>query len=314
MISKTLRIAALIVLATLALSSAAGAATCSNASLSGTYGFLHDGTDSTGTPATAAVTQITFDSTTGTFTGEQTASHDGVIVTESLTGTYTIDSNCTGTGTPAGGSPFSIAVTSTGFFAVHAFANGFAVKQGSPTCTNATVQGSFGFETTGVFLAGAPATAWVAFVGELKLRVSPSGEGVITGDMAGSEGSAVLTFAEEPVIGSYSVNSDCTGTATITPRGQSALNFSFVVVDCGKQMLAVETDANTVVSGAFQRRFEQEMLPDADFSGQHSDEMPKPDMGGISRFLSRQTRIWRFHEDKNLEIHAQSSQLDHLGA
>ncbi|MFZ3369254.1 MAG: hypothetical protein WA239_19250, partial [Candidatus Sulfotelmatobacter sp.] len=78
MISKTFRIALTIVLASFALSSAAWAATCSNASLSGTYGFLHDGTDSNGAPATAAVTQITFDSATGTFTGEQTASHDGV--------------------------------------------------------------------------------------------------------------------------------------------------------------------------------------------------------------------------------------------
>jgi len=38
MISKTFRIARMIVLASFALSSAAGAATCSNASLSGTYG------------------------------------------------------------------------------------------------------------------------------------------------------------------------------------------------------------------------------------------------------------------------------------
>jgi hypothetical protein len=74
MISKMFRIALTIVLASFALSSAAWAATCSNASLSGTYGFLHDGTDSNGAPATAAVTQITFDSTTGTFTGERTAS------------------------------------------------------------------------------------------------------------------------------------------------------------------------------------------------------------------------------------------------
>jgi hypothetical protein len=87
MISKTCRIARMIVLASFALSSAAWAATCSNASLSGTYGFLHDGTDSNGTPATAAVSQVTFDSTTRTFTGETTASHDGVIATEPLTGT-----------------------------------------------------------------------------------------------------------------------------------------------------------------------------------------------------------------------------------
>ena len=96
MISKTIRIARMIVLTSFALSSDAWAATCSNASLSGTYGFLHDGTDSDGTPFTAAVSQITFDSTTGTFTVETMASHDGVIATESLTGIYAVASNCTG--------------------------------------------------------------------------------------------------------------------------------------------------------------------------------------------------------------------------
>jgi hypothetical protein len=251
MISKTLGIASIIVLAMFVFSSAA-TATCSNASLSGTYGFLHDGTDSTsstGAPATAAITQITFDPATGTFTGQSTASHEGAIATSSVTGTYTIAPDCTGTGTPSGATPFSIVVTSTGFLAIHPFADGFAVKQGSLTCNNAAVAGSFGFETTGVFLTGAPATGSVYFVGRLKLAVNASGEGVISGQVAGSEGDTALAFA--PVTGSYSVASDCTGTATITPQGQSPLNFSFVVVDCGKQMLAVETDANTVVSGAF---------------------------------------------------------------
>ena len=187
MISKTFRIARMIVLASFALSSAAWAATCSNASLSGTYGFLHDSTDSNGTPSSAAVSQITFDSTTGTFTGETKASHDGVFTTFSFTGIYAIASNCTGTGTPVGGSPFSIVVTSTGFLALHLFSEGFAVKQGSPTCTNAGVKGSFGFETTGVFLAGAPATGPVAFIGKLKLTVNPSGEGVISGHVSASE-------------------------------------------------------------------------------------------------------------------------------
>ena len=255
MITKMLRIALMIVLAILALGSAPGAIAesrfrpCSNASLSGAYGFLHDGTDSTGAPATAAVTQITFDSTTGTFTGETTASHDGVIATESLTGTYAVASNCTGTGNPTGGSPFSIAVTSTGFLAVHPFSEGFAVKQGSPTCTNAAVEGSFGFETTGVFLA----TGAVAFIGELKLTVNPSGEGVISGHVSASEDGTFLTFAEEPVTGSYRIDPDCRGRATIAPKGRSEMHFSLVVVDGGNEMLAIETDADTVVSGTLQR-------------------------------------------------------------
>jgi hypothetical protein len=202
------------------------------------------------------VSQITFDSTTGTFTVETTASHDGVIATESLTGTYAVASNCTGTGNPTGGSPFSFVVTSTGFLALHLFSEGFAVKQGSPTCTNAGVKGSFGFETTGVFLSEASAPA-VAFIGELKLTVNPSGEGVISGNVAASEDGTFLT--EVPVTGSYRVDRDCRGTATITPKGQPEMHFSFVVVDCGKEMLAVETDTDTVVSGTLQHQFQQEM-------------------------------------------------------
>jgi hypothetical protein len=252
MISKTFRIARMIVLASFALGSTAWAATCSNASLSGAYGFLHLGTDSNGTPATAAVSQVTFDSTTGTFTGETTASHDGVIATDPLTGTYTVHWNCTGTGIPAAGSPFSIAVTSSGFLALHLLSEGFAAKQGSPTCTNAGVKGSFGFETTGVILAGAD-TGAVAFIGELNLTVDPSGEGVIYGHVASSEGGTFLTFAEEPVTGSYRVAPDCRGWATITPKGRSEMHFGFVVVDGGNEMLAIETDADTVVSGTLMK-------------------------------------------------------------
>jgi hypothetical protein len=95
MISKTFRIALLIVLATFALSSAAGAATCSNASLSGTYGFLTGGTSVAGTPVTSLI-QITFDPTTATFTSGDTASHNGVITTTRINGTYAVASNCTG--------------------------------------------------------------------------------------------------------------------------------------------------------------------------------------------------------------------------
>lgn len=249
MISKMSRIALTIVLASFALSSAARA-NCSNASLSGTYGFLHGATESNGIPDSAAVSQLTFDSTTGTFTGENTASHDGVIVTVPLTGTYTVASNCTGTGYPDGGSPFSFVVTSTGFLALHLFAEGFAVKQGSPTCTNARIEGIFGFETTGVFLTAVSAPA-VAFIGELKFTVAPSGEGVIRGHVAASEDGEFHKFEE--VTGSYSVDANCKGMATIKPKGHSEMHFSFVVVDGGNEMLVVETDAYTVVSGTLQR-------------------------------------------------------------
>ncbi len=127
------------------------------------------------------------------------------------------------------------------------------MKQGSPTCTNAGVEGSFGFEATGVFVAGAPFTGPVVFIGELKLTVNSSGDGAINGHIAASEDGTFLTFAEEPVTGSYRVGADCRGRATIKPKGLSEMHFSLVVVDGGKEMLAVETDAGTVVSGTLQR-------------------------------------------------------------
>jgi hypothetical protein len=105
----------------------------------------------------------------------------------------------------------------------------------------------------GTFLAGAPFTGPVILIGELVLGVDASGKGVISGHLAGSEDGTILTFAEEPLTGSYSVDANCTGTLTITPKGEPALNFSFVIVDCGKEMLAIETDADTVVTGTLQR-------------------------------------------------------------
>jgi hypothetical protein len=267
MTSKTFRICLLIAVGSFALSPAAGASQqnesasdrCSNASLSGTYGFLHGGVDSNGAPNSAAVSQLTFDSTTGTFTGGTTSSHDGVIVTFSFAGTYEVASNCTGTGAPAGANRFSFVVTPTGFLATHGVSSqGFAVKQGSSTCTNAGVKGSLGLQTTGVFVAGAPVTGPVAFIGELKLSVNASGDGVIGGHIAGGDEDTTFTFSEEPVTGTYSVNSDCSGTATIKPKGRSKMHFSLVVVDCGKEMLAIETDAGAVVSGTLVRNSDEE--------------------------------------------------------
>ena len=88
----------------------------------------------------------------------------------------------------------------------------------------------------------------MALIGELKFSVNPSGDGLISGHIAASEDGTILTFADEPVTG-FTIGPDCRGTATITPRGQPEMHFSFVVVDWGKELLAIETDADAAVSG-----------------------------------------------------------------
>jgi hypothetical protein len=192
-----------------------------------------------------------------------------VNIPSSLTATYDVAKNCTVTAqvTLVSGSHVenvsaSFVVTSTGFLFLFqnpgSTSSGFAVKQGSPNCNSVGVKGSFGFEATGAYLAGAPAIGAVDFIGELKFKINPSGEGEISGHVASSEEGTYQTFADEPVTGSYTVDKNCTGTATITPKGLPELHFSFVVVDCGREMLAVETDADTIVSGTLVKRNEDE--------------------------------------------------------
>ena len=254
MISKMIRIAGMILLASFAFRPAA-AATCSNASLSGTYGFLHSGTAGDGTPI-IGLSQLTFDPSTGTYSGDDTQSHDGVLSTEPLTATYVVAPDCTVTATVTVGENsqnIALVVTPKGFFSLiqrtSVTTEGFALKQGAAACTNAGAEGTFGFEATGVFVAGAPATGPVAFIGELKFALNSSGKGEISGHISSSENGTILTFAEESVTGSFTIAADCTGTATIRPKGAPALHFSLVVVDGGKEILAIETDENTVVGG-----------------------------------------------------------------
>jgi hypothetical protein len=265
MISKMFHITLTIAVAGLALGSAIGAMAesrfrpCSNASLSGFYGSLGEGTNGAGEPE-ANLFRFKLDSSTGTYTGVNIGSDDGVIETASVSGTYAVAPNCTLTGTTTkGGSthPFSGVLTPTGLQSVSGSPGttngGLWVAQGSAICTNAGIKGGFGLAARGTVLAGPPFTGPLILVGELVLGISPSGDGVISGHMAGSQDGTILTFTEEPLTGSYSVNANCTGKLTIRPKGEPQLNFTFVIVDSGKEMLALETDADTVVTATLQR-------------------------------------------------------------
>ena len=75
----------------------AQAGQCSLQGVSGKYGYTTTGTIPT-LGAVAAVGHITLDAT-GNLTGAQTVSFNGAIVPETLSGTYTINADCTGTAT-----------------------------------------------------------------------------------------------------------------------------------------------------------------------------------------------------------------------
>jgi hypothetical protein len=116
--------------------------------------------------------------------------------------------------------------------------SGDARAQGVGIC-GFTGKGSAYAENLSGFVGSVPE----AIVG----RVGTNGSGTISfGFNARALGGVVNT---NPISGSYTVNSNCTGTAQIV-FGIKSYNFTYVAVDAGKQYILLETDANTTVAGA----------------------------------------------------------------
>jgi hypothetical protein len=116
-------------------------------------------------------------------------------------------------------------------------------QSGFKQCTNRTLSGDYGFVSEGVLL---PAPG-------VSLQFRSTG-------MAHFDGKGNLTWVEHTVIngvllepdfttaatGSYAVDPDCTGTATVnTPNSPVPLNLGFVVVKQGSEVHAV-LDTNAI--------------------------------------------------------------------
>jgi hypothetical protein len=221
----------------------AHASACSNATLVGNYGFTVTGVNSTGA-LSAAVGQLTADGK-GNVTGIFSNSTAGVISSNvSLTGTYSVKTNCTGTITltPSGGTAtnFSVVVVSNGgqFELTETDTGsteyGYALAQGKATCTNAGIKNTYGFRGGGYT---APSMAPNAWIGQVKLN----GVGAFTGSESASFGGTIQSF---PLTGSYSVSSNCTGTATY--NGANVTHTFFVIVNGGQSAMHIQTDAGTI--------------------------------------------------------------------
>jgi len=87
-----------VVAATIAPAARADGHACSNRSVAGTYGYTTTGTR-LGIGPVAGVGIFTLDRNGNVLSGKQTVSFNGVIADETYTGTYTVNSDCTGTGT-----------------------------------------------------------------------------------------------------------------------------------------------------------------------------------------------------------------------
>jgi hypothetical protein len=216
-------------------------ATCSNATLNGVWGYI----------VGAAVGQFTADGKGNLTNGSQTVSQNGVIETQTFTGKYSVLTNCTGSVTvniTGGGTVTANIVADDGNKGLQIIdtisgkvAAGFSLAQGVVTCGLTGKKVTFAANLIGKIPKGA-----VAYVAQVIL----DGKGNVSGAGTFDVNGRIVTA---PFTGTYTESANCTGTAQFTPSGFSTLNFHFVVVNAGKEILLLETDTNTVVGGYMQQ-------------------------------------------------------------
>jgi hypothetical protein len=219
------------------------AATCSYASLNGFFGYVHG---RPGTLAAVVVGQLTSDGQGNITSASWTESNNGLITTGTTTGTYTISPSCSGTLTlnneDLGLSHFNIYLNLGNMFQMiqsdpGSNQPGFGQAKGTVTCG---LPGKKRFLTTNLvgFVNGVPAET----VGAVTL----DGEGNISGTETFTTNGVVETLS---VTGTYTENSNCTGTWQITPAGGTPTNFNTVVVNSGNRLLLIQTDHGAITAG-----------------------------------------------------------------
>ena len=117
-------------------------------------------------------------------------------------------------------------------------------------CSNASLQGSFGFTNTGTNIALPPPLAGpIAQIG----RQTFDGRGNTDATATLSANGNIVRVT---VQGTYVVNPDCTGSMTlyVSPFGATVL-LDFVIDDDGAELRAIITDAGAIESLVFKKQF-----------------------------------------------------------
>jgi hypothetical protein len=117
-----------------------------------------------------------------------------------------------------------------------------------PVCTNATLEGTFGFTVTGMRPSG-PGGPVEMIVGIALTQFDGNGNLTQTDNIHGSI--TGLATPNRKGTGTYTLNADCSGTMTLVNAGAPPLTLAIVVVDNGNEVrTAVMNPTATVAPGA----------------------------------------------------------------
>lgn len=225
---------------------------CTAAILNGSYGLLHDGVVFGEAGHLAEVAVARFDGK-GHWTLDATLvrQDSGLGHPIARDATYTVNPDCTGSAELHGSETFTFdfVVLNGGQELLQIATRPDQVvtwevrKQNLPTCTNATLNGSYGFRLNGTIFA----------------RGLLAGVGVITFDGKGQlslRGTVVFQdtgLSHPDFTGSYTVNPDCTGSSN--DLGGGGGTFAFVIVDGGNRILQIATRPDRAVTYVLEKQF-----------------------------------------------------------
>lgn len=227
-----------------------GGGACANSTLNGTFFYLQGGTliDAGQAVAAEELGKLVTDGAGGV-TGQSTTSVNGSIATHTITGTYVVQANCTGTFTLAVDSqpPGTVTLqivdngqemllagsTSEGVIVGRAYSR--ADSTGSGQCAAGSLSGTYGYLLTGVTTVSGSSFTFAE-------------SGTVTSDGDGNLSVVAVVNSSASGQGTYSISSDCSGTAQISNSNGTA-NYAVAVVEGGQTLLFMEADAGTTIGG-----------------------------------------------------------------
>jgi uncharacterized protein (TIGR03437 family) len=238
--------------------------TCSSGTLNGVYAFSATGfADSTNSVSGVAngTGLLQFDGQSSLMVNLSTTVSGATPSAATLTGSYSITSNCAGSATVTDSSShafvmsfsiYSVAATNTNFFVSLARTGNFLMTGGAHTayaqstggtCATSTLNGSYALVLSGRGISGAG-----NFTGSYQGigAATFDGQGSVT--LAGTNNTNLSRPNAFSYKGTYTLSSNCTGTLTITTTG--AATFTIAVWNSGSTFGLAGSDGTYVYSAS----------------------------------------------------------------
>jgi hypothetical protein len=117
-------------------------------------------------------------------------------------------------------------------------------------CDLTSFNGAFGYSLSGSVY---DTRGYVYLIGAAG-RMTSDGAGNLTGaDTYSFDGNV----AKRQYTGTYTVESDCTGSVTLTTPNGNSTHFDFVLVNDGKEVSLVQSDSGWIVTGSLKKQTQQ---------------------------------------------------------